>query len=507
MRLGTATAMAVVGIEGRPVRIEAVLLRGLPAVTIVGLPDAAISESRERLRAAFASAGVAFPSCRLTINLSPAGTPKAGTAFDLGIAVAILGGMGGGDRYAGSVVMGELGLDGSVRRVRGVLPAALAAAKGDGGGMVVPLGCGEEAGLAGVEVAEVWHLAQVADAMGVPCDPAPDAPDCAEADGDGPETPPDMSDVRGQFEARHAIEVAAAGGHHLLMTGAPGVGKSMLAVRIPGILPPLDVEQAVEVAAIASAAGEFAGRLSTVPPFASPHHTASAAALVGGGSMPKPGAASRAHRGVLFLDEMPEFPTSSLQALREPMETGRIEIHRARAAVTYPARFQLVGAANPCRCGNYIDAPSACTCSVRDRRDYFRRIGGPILDRFDLNVVTRRLSRAELAMSAAGEPSAAVRRRVAEARERQRARLSRTPWAVNAQVDGTWLRRHTHLDDATVRGLDAGMAAGRISMRAVDKVLRVAWTLADLAGREAPDRDDVDCALTLRAREGFHGAT
>ena len=291
------------------------------------------------------------------------------------------------------------------------------------------------------------------------------------------------------------------------MTGAQGVGKSMLAVRIPGILPPLDVEQAVEVAAIASAAGEFAGRLSTVPPFASPHHTASAAALVGGGPMPKPGAASRAHRGVLFLDEMPEFPTSSLQALREPMETGRIEIHRARAAVTYPARFQLVGAANPCRCGNYIDAPSACTCSVRDRRDYFRRIGGPILDRFDLNVVTRRLSRAELAMSAAGEPSAAVRRRVAEARERQRARLSRTPWAVNAQVDGTWLRRHTHLDDATVRGLDAGMAAGRISMRAVDKVLRVAWTLADLAGREAPDRDDVDCALTLRAREGFHGAT
>ena len=374
MRLGTATAMAVVGIEGRPVRIEAVLLRGLPAVTIVGLPDAAISESRERLRAAFASAGVAFPSCRLTINLSPAGTPKAGTAFDLGIAVAILGAMGGADRYAGSVVMGELGLDGSVRRVRGVLPAALAAAKADGGGMVVPLGCGEEAGLAGVEVAEVWHLAQVADAMGVPCDPAPDAPDCAEADGGGPQAPPDMSDVRGQFEARHAIEVAAAGGHHLLMTGAPGVGKSMLAVRIPGILPPLDVEQAVEVAAIASAAGEFAGRLSTVPPFASPHHTASAAALVGGGPMPKPGAASRAHRGVLFLDEMPEFPTSSLQALREPMETGRIEIHRARAAVTYPARFQLVGAANPCRCGNYIDAPSACTCSVRDRRDYFRRI-------------------------------------------------------------------------------------------------------------------------------------
>ena len=506
VRVGTAHTMAVVGIEGRPVRIEAVLLHGLPAVTIVGLPDAAVSESRERIRAAFASAGIGFPQARLTINLSPADTPKSGTAFDLGIAVAILGAMGGreiGQRY----VMGELGLDGSVRAVRGILPAALAAAD-EGAAMAVPLGCGKEAGLAGVRVKEVFHLAQLAEAMRIPCGPVPDAPSPPGMDEDETEAPPacpDLADVRGQAQARHALEVAAAGGHHMLVTGAPGVGKSMLAARLPGILPRLDMHEAVEVAAIASAAGEFDGRLSYTPPFSSPHHSSSAAALIGGGAIPKPGAASRAHRGVLFLDEMPEFSTHSLQTLREPMETGRIEIHRARAVVTYPARFQLIGAANPCKCGNYLDAPGKCTCSVRDRRDYFRRIGGPILDRFDINVVAPRLSRADLAEAGAGEPSAVVAERVAEARLRQRARLRSTPWTANAQVSGSWLRRNTPLSRESARELDSMLASGETSMRAVDKILRISWTLADLSGRSAPSRGDVDCAFTLRERNGFHG--
>ena len=288
MRVGTAYAMAVVGIEGRPVRIEAVLLHGLPAVTIVGLPDAAVSESRERIRAAFASAGIGFPQARLTINLSPADTPKSGTAFDLGIAVAILGAMGGreiGQRY----VMGELGLDGSVRAVRGILPAALAA-EDEGAGMTVPLGCGKEAELAGVKVKEAFHLAQLAESMGIPCGPVPDAPSppCS-SEAEAPAACPDLADVRGQAQARHALEVAAAGGHHMLVTGAPGVGKSMLAARLPGILPKLDMHEAVEVAAIASAAGEFDGRLSYTPPFASPHHSSSAAALIGGGAVPKAG--------------------------------------------------------------------------------------------------------------------------------------------------------------------------------------------------------------------------
>lgn len=505
--------MAVVGIEGRPVKIEAVLLSGLPAVTIVGLPDAAVSESRERVRAAFASAGISFPDMRLTINLSPADTPKSGTAFDLGIAVAILAAMGGhGGAMDESVVMGELGLDGSVRGVRGILPAALATARiieraGEAASrMVVPFGCAREARLGQVPVTEVWHLTQIADMMGVPCAPIPDMPETAEEATEAAAAPPDLAEVRGQLESRHALEVAAAGGHHLLMTGAPGVGKSMLATRLPGIMPRLDARQAVEVAAIASAAGQFTGQLSRVPPFAAPHHTASAAALVGGGTLPKPGAASRAHRGILFLDEMPEFSTASLQALREPMETGCIDIHRAKAAVRFPARFQLVGAANPCRCGNYLDAPAMCTCTVRERRDYFRKIGGPMLDRFDLNVVTRRHSRAELATAGQGEPSAKVAERVALARQRQAARLGATQWSTNAQVSGTWLRRNTRLDESASRDIEDMLTRGEISMRAVDKLLRVAWTLADLAGRDAPGRDDVDAAMALRIRGGFHGA-
>lgn len=504
MRVGTAHAIAVVGIDGKPVRIEAVLLRGLPAVTIVGLPDAAVSESRERIRAAFASAGIAFPQARLTINLSPADTPKSGTAFDLGIAVAILGAMGGreiGRRY----VMGELGLDGSVRAVRGILPAALSVAREEAG-MIVPFGCADEAKLAEIEVDEVFHLSQIADRMTVPCGPVPDPPAPHPKETEPIRASLDLSDVRGQAEARHALEVAAAGGHHILMTGAPGVGKSMLAARLPGILPMLTTREAVEVATILSAAGEFTGRLNDIPPFASPHHTSSCASLIGGGAIPKPGAVSRAHRGVLFLDEIPEFSSHSLQALREPMETGRIEIHRAKAVVVYPARFQLVGAANPCKCGNYLDAPGKCTCSVRDRRDYFRRIGGPILDRFDINIVTARLSRAELVAADVGEPSAAVAQRVAEARLRQRARLNSTPWTTNAQVSGTWLRRHTPLPAEVARKLDSSLASGEMSMRAADKILRISWTLADLSGHCVPSRDDVDCAFALRERSSFRGA-
>lgn len=494
MRVGVATAVAVVGIEGKLVRVEAVMLSGLPAVTIVGLPDTAISESRERVRAAFASAGLVFPPMRLTINLSPADIPKTGTAFDLAIAVAILGAMGGSLRAVGGVVMGELGLDGSVRPVKGVLPAALTAAREERR-MVIPYGCGPEAEVADAEYTEVWHLSQVAHFMGIACGPVPHKPPRAHPPAESGSTVLDLSDVRGQDEARHALEIAAAGGHHLLLTGAPGVGKSMLAARMPGILPELSVPEAVEVAAIASAVGEFHGCFNRVAPYSNPHHTISGAALVGGGSVPKPGAISRAHNGVLFLDEMPEFSPHALQALREPMESGVVHLHRARAAVTFPARFQLIGAANPCRCGNYLDAPERCTCSVRERRDYFHRIGGPLIDRFDLSVVTPRLTRAEIATSEYGESSATVRARVAVARERQRWRLRETPWRMNSEVSGRWLREHTRasLDDHLVRG--------EISMRAADKTMRVAWTLADLGGRDQPTDADVALAFALRRRD------
>lgn len=506
MRIGIAHAVSVVGVQGHPVRIEVALLSGLPTFTIVGLPDTAVSESRERLRAAFAAAGISFPPVRVTVNLSPADTPKSGTGFDLGIAAAILSAMSGMTPRGSAAFMGELGLDGSVRRVRGVLPAALAVARSRSSRreqveLVVPWGCGGEARLAEVTVEEIWHLSQVAVAAGVACCAVPIEPrvTCEQASSTGTER--DLADVRGQDAAKRAMEVAAAGGHHLLMTGAPGIGKSMLASRIPSILPELSLEEAVEVASIASAAGSLHGELSRIPPFAAPHHSASTAALIGGGSHPRPGAVSFAHNGVLFLDELSEFQRGTLQALRQPMEEGTVEIHRTRSSVCFPARFQFVGAANPCRCGRFFDGIGACSCGARDRREYQRRIGGPLLDRLDLNIVLSRPTRAELAIGGEQESSAGVAQRVREARERATRRLRDTEWSRNAQVTGSWLRAFTPLPTAVEKRFDALLSSGEISLRAVDKVLRVAWTLTDLAGRENPDAGDFHEAFMLRQRK------
>ncbi|MFT3943218.1 MAG: YifB family Mg chelatase-like AAA ATPase [Ancrocorticia sp.] len=496
-------AVSVVGVQGHLVRIEAALLSGLPAFTIVGLPDAAVVESRERLRAAFAAAGILFPQVRVTVNLSPADTPKSGTAFDLGIAAAILSAMSGRVADTGhEVYLGELGLDGSVRKVRGVLPGALAVPDM---GLVVPYGCQAEAALAGVSAVGVWHLSQVAEPLGIGCQPVPPEPKGREQANDGqrvggPAGAGDFSDVRGQAFAKWAIEVAAAGGHHLLMTGSPGIGKSMIASRMPGILPELSLDEAVEVASIASAVGEFDGGLSRVPPFSAPHHTASAAALIGGGTYPRPGAVSRAHNGILFLDELPEFQRDVMQALRQPMESGEVQIHRARTSVTYPARFQFIGAANPCPCGRFFDNAARCSCKSRDRREYFRRIGGPLLDRFDINVVMSLPSRVELKLDTNTERSAVVAERVALSRERSQARLRDTEWTRNAQVSGAWLRKNTPLPPAVEKQFDAALAHGELSLRAVDKIMRVAWTLADLAGHVGPDSGDFHQAFALRER-------
>ncbi len=499
MRIGMSHAVSVVGVQGHMVRIEAALLSGLPAFTIVGLPDAAVVESRERLRAAFAAAGILFPQVRVTVNLSPADIPKSGTAFDLGIAAAILSAMS--ERSTdGHVYLGELGLDGSVRQVRGVLPAALALG-GSESRLVVPHRCEIEASLADVCVCGVWHLSQVAMPLGIDCAPVPRQPESAEASAEQQAGGAnDLADVRGQEVAKWALEVAAAGGHHLLMTGSPGIGKSMLASRMPSILPALNLEEAVEVAAIASAAGEFHGELTRIPPYSAPHHTASAVALIGGGAHPRPGAVSHAHNGVLFLDELPEFQRGVLQALRQPMESGMVEIHRARSRVTYPARFQFVGAANPCRCGRFFDSPAQCSCGPRERQEYFRRIGGPLLDRFDLNVVMSRPSRAELKLETNAEPSAVVAERVAGARERSGVRLRDTEWTRNAQVAGAWLRRNTPLPLDVEKKLDTVLSRGELSLRAVDKIMRVAWTLADLTGHDGPDSGDFHQAFALRER-------
>lgn len=505
MKFGSARAASVIGVEGRPVLIEAALLSGLPAFTVVGLPDAAVTESRERIRSAFAAAGVTFPQSRMTVNLSPADTHKSGTGFDLGIAVAILQAMGGRFSKDHTMFVGELGLDGSVRPVRGVLPAALCAAREGITCLFVPYGQAAEAELAQVDVKEVWHLAQLARSAGVDARAVPPPPAGAPTRSSEQKVAPDLSEVRGQEDAKLALEVAAAGGHHLLMTGPPGVGKSMLASRLPGLLPKLTAAEAVEVATIESCLAEFSGTLPTRAPYAAPHHSASASALIGGGSVPRPGAVSRAHCGVLFLDELPEFPQGVLQALRQPMESGEVEIHRARAMVRFPARFQLVGAANPCRCGRYFDGPGACTCSSRDRREYFRRIGGPILDRFDLNIVVRRLTRSELAADE-GEATALVAQRVSEARDRQAVRFNDQPWYRNADAKGSWLRRNTQVPASVARSLDRAMNEGLVSLRAVDKIFRIAWTFADLSGHRNPSAQDFQQAFVYRVQGGFNGA-
>ncbi|OCA95653.1 YifB family Mg chelatase-like AAA ATPase [Actinobaculum suis] len=501
MRVKVAHAVAINGVAGAIVRVEAASLAGIPSFTVVGLGDTAVSESRERIKAAFAATGLGFPRTRITVNLSPADLPKVGTGFDVAIAGAIMAAASGRELPANAVFIGELGLDGSVRQVHGVLPAALEAARQGFRTAFVPHGCGQEAALAGLAVHELWHFSQIARLLEVDALPVPPAP-AMETKTTAAESVPDMQDVLGQEEARRAVEIAAAGGHHALLTGAPGIGKSMLAQRLPGILPPLSRAAAVEVGAIASVLGEFSGTLSHTPPFAAPHHTATAAALVGGGNRPRPGAASRAHHGLLFLDELPEFRGNALQALRQPMETGEVQVFRARGALRFPALFQLIGAANPCRCGKYIDSPAQCSCPVRERIRYWNRVGGPILDRFDINIVMRRPSRAALAMASA-EASAPIAQRVAQARARQERRYRNCAWATNARAPGSWIRQHTHLPDTVQNQFEQLLTRGEMSMRALDKIMRVAWSIADLAGRKHPELDDFAESYAMRR----HGIT
>ncbi|MHB1288120.1 YifB family Mg chelatase-like AAA ATPase [Georgenia sp.] len=509
MSLGRTWTVSLVGLQGHLVEVEAHRSSGLPTLTLVGLPDAAVTEARERVRAAVDSSGVAWPAGRLTVNLSTASLPKSGTGLDLALAVALLvaDGLPAAEEAHRSVHLGELGLDGRVRPVRGILPAVAAAVAAGRPHVVVPAGNADEAALVpGARVRPVAHLAEVVRGYGglatVPDLPEPGPPD----DVAPPEADPDLADVLGQDEARFALEVAAAGGHHLFLVGAPGAGKTMLAARLPGLLPDLADPAAVEVTMVHSVAGTFdpAHGLLRRPPFEDPHHTATPAAVIGGGSgIPRPGAASRAHRGVLFLDEAPEFSPRVLQTLRQPLESGELVLHRAAGSARYPARFQLVLAANPCPCGKATGRGTACVCTPLARRRYLNRLSGPLLDRIDIQVDVAPVSRAMLAVAAPPETSATVAARVAAARARQAVRLAGSPWSTNAEVPGAWLRGGAPAPAGGVRVmLERAMDRGALSMRGMDRVLRLAWTLADLAERDRPTTTDVGTALSLRTRGG-----
>ncbi len=509
MGLGRALAVALLGLEGHVVEVQADVTPGVPAFLLVGLPDAALGEARDRVRTALANCGLALPSRRITVNLSPAALPKAGTSFDLAVAAALLAATGAvpAGAPARAVHLGELALDGRVGPVHGVLPAVLAAVRSGSPRVVVPQANAVEARLVpGADVVAVRRLADVV-ALHRGMEPESTPLDDASLGRSLPDeraVPPDLRDVVGQVEARRALEVAAAGGHHLLLQGPPGVGKTMLAARLPGLLPDLDEQQALEVTAVHSVAGTLdpAAGLLHRPPYEDPHHSATVPALVGGGSgLPRPGAASRAHRGVLFLDEAPEFSPGALQALRQPLEQGELVIHRARGAARFPARFQLVLAANPCPCGRATGTGVDCTCSPMARRRYLQRLSGPLLDRVDIQVEVAIVSRAELELAGEPETTATVGARVGRARWAQRRRLRGTGWSSNAEVPGPYLRGPLALPAGVTRDLDRALDAGRLSIRGYDRVLRVAWTEADLDGVAVPDRDHVARALLLRSRE------
>ena len=498
------TTVAFEGIEARAVDVQVQVAPGLPAFYVVGLADKAVSEARERVRSALIASGLALPARRITVNLAPADLPKEGSHYDLPIALGLMAAIGAipADALAGYTVLGELGLDGSIAAVAGVLPAAMAANARDEG-LICPAACGAEAAWASPDlpIIAASSLIQIANhfkGTQVLSRPQPrvHSPNASALD---------LRDIKGQESAKRALEIAAAGGHHLLMIGAPGAGKSMLAARLPSILPPLTPAELLEVSMIASVAGEIRdGALTARRPFRAPHHSASMAALTGGGLRARPGEISLAHQGVLFLDELPEFDPRVLDALRQPLENGEVAIARANHRVTYPARFMLVAAMNPCRCGRAYEAGYACKRGRVERciADYQGRISGPLMDRIDLRIEVPAVSAADLILPPPAEGSAEVAARVAAARDRQRQRYAQAgvpQIRTNAEAPAAVLEQVAQLDNAGQTLLREAAETMQLSARGYHRVLRVARTLADLDGAAAISRLHLAEALSYRA--------